>query len=522
VRSFSLACIALAACEPAATEIVVSTDTDYSVGPVSPDINVIRYEVTLGTGTPRVAERMVDGPEDLPVTLGIVAPSDVSVPVTIRASGRFRSDGDGVVIEVVRTARFREGESLVLPLHLLRECGRPPCTRDHGCDETGCVDAEAPDLQAWSGTPPRLAPCEGACCHTCVDADGRCGDGDAQECGRGGDACVACPDGDACTDGICTPIAFDDVRVFDRGFGLAVTRDGRVRELDTEARTHGEVAGLPPGERFRRAAPGRYEEGTHRRFGCAVSESGRVWCWTPDDEDGAASAWAPLGTALEIVLPEPAHRIATARSVACALGRDSGQVYCWGRNGEIIQPSDGEPHTVPIVCGARHLVGSHVAICAFAEEAMCWGSTMGLPSAIPSTDDHVPRALGNFAELAWGENAPSPRFCGRMSGASNISCWVAWGSPEMTQSLEFPQVVTGLGVGSGHVCAILSGNELHCGALPSAEPMFEPMRVGAEQRWEADGISSFQGTTCAIDSDGRLWCLQAPAFTPNPIRPEAL
>jgi hypothetical protein len=521
VRSFSIACMVLAACEPSATEIIVVTDTDYSVGPVSPQINLIRYEVTHD-GETRIAERMIDGPEDLPVSLGIVAGSDLSKPVTVEASGRWRVAGDAPVIEVTREAWFREGESLVLQVYLMNECNRPPCTSMDGCDENGCASRQARDLPPWTGTLPQLPPCDTACCRTCIASDGTCGSGAASQCGRGGAACVACPEGDACTDGVCTGIEFDEVRVFDRGFGLAVTSDGRVRELDTVARTHAEVLELPRDEHFEHAAPGRYEEGTHRRFGCAVAASGRVWCWTPPGEDGASAPWAPLGEVAEIPLPEPAHAIATVRSAACALGRDSGEVYCWGENGEIVQPGDGLPHAVPGVRGASGLVGSHVAVCAFAAEAMCWGSPAAVPVAVPATDDHVPRPLGNFAELAWGANSPTPRFCGRMSGARTISCWSAWGSAEMSDRLDFPQVITRLGVGSAHVCAVTSDGALFCGGLPDAEPTFEPQRVGtAEQRW-SDGISSYQGTTCAIDSDRHLWCLQAPGFVPNRVRPEAM
>src|SRR5690606_11371452 len=115
--------------------------------------------------------------------------------------------------------------------------------------------------------------------------------------------------------------------------------------------------------------------------------------------------------------------------------------------------------------------------------------------------------------------------CGILSGS--VYCWGRGssgqlGTGQFSQSAEpapatLPASATTLGVGHGHACAILDDGRLYCwgqnteGQLAQSDPWTGPgvnsavpLVVAPSMSWSM--VAAGQGHTCAIRTDGSLWC----------------
>ena len=234
------------------TEVIVVVDTDFDI---PAELDAIVIEVTSPTDEVQFAAKAFESSDELPATLGLLHEDGPLGPFGVRVIGS-RSGED--LLERQATFRFVEGRTLVLTMHLLRACRDVDCSVDQTCVDGHCVDVEVneDDLEAWTGTPPRLdstTPDGDADVDTDVD-----GDGDADV-----DADV---DGDADMDGDLETDADVDECIEELCNGLDDDCDGRIDEdfdLDSDednCGVCGQICSFPNGT------------GQCRRGECVLSE----------------------------------------------------------------------------------------------------------------------------------------------------------------------------------------------------------------------------------------------------------
>lgn len=146
--------LTLMACESktiARTQIMLVVDSDLTI----PDeLDEVLIEVDGPSGKQRQA--VADLEEDpFPRSLALVHERGPLSPLTVTVSGLV--DGQ-FVLERRASLSFVPGRTLVLPMHLVRECWETDCG-EQTCTEQGCADVEVDpgSLDEWSGSEPTLS-----------------------------------------------------------------------------------------------------------------------------------------------------------------------------------------------------------------------------------------------------------------------------------------------------------------------------------------------------------------------------
>ncbi|MBW2460214.1 MAG: hypothetical protein JRH11_01125 [Deltaproteobacteria bacterium] len=138
--------------EPARTEIIVAVDTDLSV----PDeLDGVRIDMVGPGGQVRRTMGPVPTVESLPATVGMIHGIGPLGPVQVTVVGVA---GGRDIIQRRATVSFVEGRTLVLWVHLPRECLDVRCTPTETCAPGGCraIDVDATELVDWTGSIDRL------------------------------------------------------------------------------------------------------------------------------------------------------------------------------------------------------------------------------------------------------------------------------------------------------------------------------------------------------------------------------
>ena len=222
---------------------------------------------------------------------------------------------------------------------------------------------------------------------------------------------------------------------------------------------------------------------------CALAVNGTVWCWGSNDKGQLGFAPGIQRTNLdakpsEAVAPArvaipPASAIAAGDGVSCAIGRDDGNVRCWGDIG--LRNSMGDSDLAPptVVDGLRAVTALAVGsgqICVLAEEASptCWGDSADY--------DHAQRSVPGSRNLYAHDEA---------HGA------------------------IALGVGARHACAVLNNGETRCwganyqGQLGNGrrdDDKHEPRGVRVEGVPAFVSVAAGELETCGLTATGELWC----------------
>lgn len=160
VRRWIIACATLAtllACEEEArsrTELIVVVDSDLSVPEELDELQIS----TQGPGRTQHAANAAlgTGQPGLPRYLALAHEGGQLGPITITVAGLA---GGSVVLTRQAELSFVAGRSLVLPLHLARQCVDVACERGESCTEHGCqrIALDAESLDPWRGDKPTLA-----------------------------------------------------------------------------------------------------------------------------------------------------------------------------------------------------------------------------------------------------------------------------------------------------------------------------------------------------------------------------
>ena len=140
--------LAITACAPPATELIVVVDTNLRLGDEFDEVVVF---VTGPAGLSTEVRQTVVGDDapELPLTLGLSPVAGASTgPVELRAEARLRG---ATIVDQERVVTLRQDESTTLRLLLLRGCvNRNNCPNT--CGELGCerADIEPGELEVWT------------------------------------------------------------------------------------------------------------------------------------------------------------------------------------------------------------------------------------------------------------------------------------------------------------------------------------------------------------------------------------
>lgn len=162
--------------EPA-TQLILVVDSDLE------RLDAVDFRVEAPNATAKTASAAPRASGD-PIYLTLLREQGPLGPLTISATAKR-----GVLTMVTRThvVSFVAGESLVVPLHLVRSCLGRSCGSGQTCTERGCAPRELDqnDLASWSGTPPTLASAAlTQCDEGLIDLAS-----DPEHCGDCGQAC---------------------------------------------------------------------------------------------------------------------------------------------------------------------------------------------------------------------------------------------------------------------------------------------------------------------------------------------
>jgi alpha-tubulin suppressor-like RCC1 family protein len=361
------------------------------------------------------------------------------------------------------------------------------CTAER-CDDARdpplCVADPAPDGVACTAGDGAGACRRGACCTGCWDGSTCVAGDEAAACGVAGETCVACASGD-CRDGACCAGCWDGVMC------RAGAEDGACGAMGGACAVCDASACPPTFCRGAACAPrGGSIIGIRGRNTCVIAPDGSLWGW----------GWNPtgalgLGDTMDRDRPE---RVGTASWVAvdsggehaCGIQTD-GSLWCWGEN------DDGE-------------LGIGMA-------------TGNRPS---------PQRAGTDTD--WAQLEAGANYVCAVKAGGTLWCWGRGRRGQLglglTNQRSSPtQVGTDtdwaqVSARTNHTCATKTDGSLWCwgsnnagelGFVTSLGSASTPQRVGTDRDWahvSAGGtlgtlpVGFVYGFTCAIKTDGSLWC----------------
>lgn len=265
--------------------------------------------------------------------------------------------------------------------------------------------------------------------------------------------------------------------------------------------------------------------------GCALDDSGAVWCWGPDifGERGGGSA-LPKEQPNQVVLPGAATAVAVGYQHSCAVLAD-GSVHCWGAN-QVGQLGDGTTvggSSSRAVVGVAEAVGITASLrhtCAWdrAGSVYCWGDNRA-GSVVPGATERVLVATRVDGVAATRVAVGYAHACA-LDGDGSVHCWGRNGVGQLglpdvldgvaPRRIELGGAVENLSVGGNRSCAVLVSDEVVCWGSNelaqlgdgTTEHRHVPVRVLG---WQPDSLALGEAHSCATKGD-EVWCWGWNAF----------
>ena len=256
---------------------------------------------------------------------------------------------------------------------------------------------------------------------------------------------------------------------------------------------------------------------------CALKADGTLWCW-------GANGYGQLGDATldDKAAPVPVTalgsdvvQVTAGDNATCALKRD-GTLWCWGanRSGQLGNGATTDSSTPTQVAALGSTVAEVAAgslgylICARKVDntLWCWGSGNfgdGTGWSAHSTPTQVTALGSDVAGIAVGEN----HYCARKLDGS-LWCWGMNIAGELgdgslidrstpVEVTALGHTVSGVSAGEQATCALKTDGTLWCWGWTNGGPT--PIQV-ASLGADVVQVSVGDGHTCARKGDGTLWC----------------
>jgi alpha-tubulin suppressor-like RCC1 family protein len=269
---------------------------------------------------------------------------------------------------------------------------------------------------------------------------------------------------------------------------------------------------------------------------CAIDATGRLFCWGSND-----SGILGLGYGNKTTSPRPIESdvgewvaVAAGSDHSCAID-GTGALYCWGynssgelglgdtvmRTGPKLVAVDGVDHWTGVTTGNYHTCATDAL-----EQLRCWGYNGDGQLGLGDTGQRTAPALVDSAVSGWrAVSGGHYHTCG-LSLDGTLHCWGnndygQLGSGAVESPEDEPQPVEtdvpawdAVSAGEYHTCAIASDGPLYCWGknedgqlgIESESPFHDsPQRVGGEaDRWV--DVAAAKHHTCALRSDQVLLC----------------
>lgn len=274
---------------------------------------------------------------------------------------------------------------------------------------------------------------------------------------------------------------------------------------------------------------------TGSRHTCTVASDGSVVCWGENDEgqlgDGLTD---PTMAPVSIGGGAPAASAVGAGGDTSCLVTMSGEVYCWGDNGdgEVAGASsdvwttprriEGVADALSVAVGSGAVGSGHVCARLQGGQVMCWGSNGHGESGRRPSDEPAPPTIVEDVEGVTDVAAGVGFTCAAIDDGS-VQCW---GENDMgqlgdgtTTDRASPVQATGIddamavAAGDAHACALSAGGSVSCwgddnygqlgqGSVGDSSPMPEQV----EMLTDVQDVVAGSFYACALTTDGAVSC----------------
>ncbi|MBL7256748.1 RCC1 domain-containing protein [Paractinoplanes lichenicola] len=266
---------------------------------------------------------------------------------------------------------------------------------------------------------------------------------------------------------------------------------------------------------------------------CGIQTDSTLWCWGANAYGQLAQDPTATPTSrvpVQVTFPGLTGwaTVSAGTEFTCAT-RTDGTLYCWGRNGQGqlgIGLTVPNPSSVPlavsgsgwtsVALGSQHACGLQGTVLS------CWGNggSNRLGQANSTSYPSPATVAGSWATLAVGQD----HACG-ITLTGQLYCWGAGGNGRLgrgttNSTTNGPVPIGGAGdtwrsiaAGQAHTCGTQTDNSLYCWGTNTygqvgdgtVTDQLSPVKIGASV-WSAVAPGEIAAMTCAIRTDGTLWC----------------
>lgn len=269
------------------------------------------------------------------------------------------------------------------------------------------------------------------------------------------------------------------------------------------------------------------------RHGCALMETGEVFCWGSNERGqmGSGAAGGSASTPMEVEMEVRLRTLSAGGDRTCGLTQ-AGKLFCWGENDDGALGAGFEPVTRPAAVAPGmtftqvSVADRHLCALEAGGKAWCWGRNQAgqLGTGTSDTETHrTPLAVAGGLTFT-SISASIARTCAVAADGKGY-CWgLSFGvfPGEDTRRTSPAQVMPGrtftaLESGSTHVCGIAGdGRTLCAGTNTSGQLGTGALEGGSEARVSFGGAATLRvaptpentivGFTCIVADDRSARC----------------
>jgi alpha-tubulin suppressor-like RCC1 family protein len=253
---------------------------------------------------------------------------------------------------------------------------------------------------------------------------------------------------------------------------------------------------------------------------CAIDSAGAVECWGDNSSgqlgDGHSNNPAQPSPVGVTGLSSGVTAVSAGGGHTCAVAA-GGALKCWGEN-QSGQLGDGTTLDSSTPVDVVGLSSGVVAVAAGVDFScaittggalLCWGNNdWGKLGDGTITNRQAPVAVSGLSSGVVAVNAANVQSCAVLSSGA-LKCW-GWGGggyatvPTDVDTYTLTKVdAVGVANGTGHVCYLTSAGAVGC----LGDSLYTNALIGAQTLTSGVvSISSKQDHSCAVLSDGTIWC----------------